>query len=404
MASISTPASLRPRLLSEEEKRRFDGRRSTFHRFPQYLFPSDASKLNDPTARLEIPYAYSHHQAAFYWTRQDALDAMIWNFPTRPPCLNCVLLGEAVAKRCDRMERQWRSQGHVRYCKHCDVRGHKEACVEMVEIRVSPQFVPLLPSGRVFRPRYNKYGVDMFLWTDEERALRKQGRVVWRPLNLDVGDVENKKKLAGKFAAQGVGDITHFSVSVQLLQREMSSSELRAWSVARRMMKRKIDRWDREEADPESEWASQLVGMTQVQARSASPHLKKGPEDNKDDQQLQDQAQLSAGIEAQRKSWEVAFREVRQEQYDRDIRELGTFEAQRNASRWNDVDEPKVMEGIRDFFEKKKWFLENGMYLDEDYACWESAKVLNRETRDLVEDFIPGMLLPVGTTDEVKMQ
>ena len=274
----------------------------------------------------------------------------------------------------------------------------------MVEIRLSPQFVPLLPNGGFSRPRCNKYGVDMFLWTDGERALRKQGKVVWRPLNLHVGDVDNKKKLAARFAAHGAGDITHFSVSTQLLQREMSDIEVRAWSVAQRMMKRKINRWDQEEAESASEWASQLAGMAQVQARSSSPNSKNGPEDNEKYQQLQDQAQLSAGIQAQRKRWEVAFRRVRQEQYDRDIRELGMFEAQRNASRWNEVDGPKVMKGIREFFDKKKWFLQNGMYLDEDYACWESAKVLDRGTRDLIEDFIPGMLLPVETTNDLELQ
>ncbi len=379
----------------------FDSRRSTFHTFPQYLFPSHA---NDLPSHLETPYAYSHHQAAFYWTRQDAKSALIWNLLARPPCLNCVLLGERVAKRCDRMERQWRSQ-HVHCCKRCEIVGLGDACVEMVEIRVLPQFDPLLPNGTVLRPRFNKYGVDIFLWTDAERAVRKQGRAVWRPLNLGTGDVRTKAKLAANFASGRTREITLFSIDPQIWHREDFGSDMEAWFAARRMMGRKVNRWDQADADlisrkskPESEWATTLFDATnRLRSRPARRNLERqvmqldGTESNQENQQRRHQAQLIKDIGAQRRVWELTFRQARQKLHERNVIDHGIFEAHRIDDHRRE-DAVQVMKGIRDFFDQKQFVL--GYERDEHYACWESARMLDRVTRDLIEDFIPGMFLP----------
>jgi hypothetical protein len=63
------------------------GRRSTFHQWPQHLFPSLRNNLDTD---LETPYVFDHFTGSFYWTREDALKDIKWNVWTDPPCLNCV--------------------------------------------------------------------------------------------------------------------------------------------------------------------------------------------------------------------------------------------------------------------------------------------------------------------------
>ena len=254
----------------------------------------------------------------------------------------------------------------------------------------------------------------MFLWTDEEKTLRKQGAVVWRPLNLEVGDVETKGNLVADFAAGGARDITRFCISPPILQQEMSSSEHRAWWVAQRMMRRKTNRWDREEAEPESDWASLLGGMVRGQARPTNKDKAtdvarlNGPDDNKENEQSHHRVHLSMDIEAQSQRWVSAFRQVRQEQYERDVKTLGTFEAHKKDSRWK-LDGPKIITGVHSFFKEKQIFLEkerkrgNDEDEAEQYASWESARILDEESRDLLEEFIPGVLLPVTTRSEAEM-
>ena len=277
-------------------------------------------------------------------------------------------------------------------CKRCESTGVADACIEMVEIRILPQFVPLKPDGKVFRPRFNGSGVDMFLWIDEEKELRRQGKVIWRPLNLIFGDAATKAKLMTKFEAGGAGGFTRLAVDFEESQRNGFDHDVKVWKKAQRMMRRNVERWTHEEA----ELAMARLGQKDhIQTSQPEIHSEKnviqlgGAQDDKENQQPCKQRQ---DTEKQRSKWETEFLDAKQELYEQNMRAFGRTEADETEERWVE-DMPKMMRGIRDFFEQKCSFLERGR--NEEYACWESARFLTLPTRNLIEDFIPGMLLPV---------
>ena len=387
MAVEMTPVWQRPQHLDEETKRKFDHARSTFYDFPQYLFPNNENSVPDA---CDEPYAYSHHQAAFYWTRQDALSGLIWNYTSRPPCLNCVLAGEAVAKRCNRIELQVKSEGDNLCCKACQA-DFADACVEMVEIRVVPQFAALLPDGTIMNQRLNQHGIDLYIWTDEEKELRRQGKVIWRPMNLHTGNVDTKSDLMLDFESGGAGDITKTAISPGLWQRDRYDAEVEAWSKARRMMRRKVERWDVEEAEKAkeaerafAEFAATIaesgVGWTEQQTETLDDKGHKPPPD----------PEIRKKTEAQASKWETEFLRVRKELYGHNASVL--YGANKYSKEDKTMDE--VSTGIKAFFDKKASLLEKGR--DVESACWELAQVLSEEARDWVDDYMPQMLLASG--------
>ena len=384
MAVPATPASFHLPHLDNETKERFDDRRSTFHRYPQYIFPSYANNLDDT---LETPYAYSHHQAAFYWTREDALAALIWNFPAQPPCLNCVLAGEGFARRCNRLSRQRKSRGMKRCCQRCERTGNLEVCVEMMEIRSIPKF---LPDGRNFRPRISKYGVDMFLWTDAEKALRREGKVIWRPINLDYADAVAKAKLMEDFEAGAAGDITKLSINLAMSPWEQHNDDQKARLECQRMMRRKVATWDR--ADCATDLTESLpIEKEQEMTLQLNEHC----DDDEEKLKTQSPEELWSDIEEQCERWKGEVLEARLELYEKEVKNQGRATANKNDEQWNE-NVHIVLRSIRDFFDQKGLFLEQGR--DEESACRESARLIPLETRKWIQELIPGMLFPTNSS------
>lgn len=226
----------------------YDDHLSTFDSWPQHVFPSCANSL---TYELEMPYAFSHHVPAFFWSREDALAAVHWNIYARPPCLNCVTSGEIDAKLCDRLARQERHYGTVRCCHRCEELEMEESCIEMIELRVDwPKDRELavgklnlvdLPNGPNRLRRTNKGWMDKRIWTEEERACRAHGTVIWRPINLNYGDAKAKKSIVAQWhSGEGQG----------IARPEFSAI---ASKSALRLARWQVDHWDGENREKRSE-------------------------------------------------------------------------------------------------------------------------------------------------------
>jgi len=160
-------------------------RHSSLNLYPQYVFPSKLNKLN---SSLEVPYAFSHQRAAFYWTRDNALANHKLNIWAKPPCLNCELAGEDKARKCNRRQRQGDSLGRIQCCTRCESTGEMLNCVEQVEIRADNRY------GHIEEKDWGEIIV-FNQWHKEERALRDVGLVWWTPINLEWGDTDRKRMM-----------------------------------------------------------------------------------------------------------------------------------------------------------------------------------------------------------------
>jgi hypothetical protein len=401
MTILVTPTQERPRKLDDETKRRFDDRRSTFHRFHQYLFPSEMNESTLP-GHLEAPYAYSHHQAAFYWTRQDALSALIWNPSARPPCLNCVLAGEAVAKRCDRMERQWSSEGLTWCCKTCVDTGHEHACVEMIELRIVPKFCSLFDDGSVFSPRFGRKGTDRFIWTADEKALRRQGKVIWRPINLHSDDFHKKAELMARFEAGGAGEMTRFCISPGLSHPEKHNANSESWLKARFMMRRKVEHWDRAETsylvlenDPGPE---AILEPEAASAPRVTPKLTTVFNDSHENKENSEPVTAAIKIDDVERDWLIWRKELlraRHKAREEQTKDLGQGGAAKIDAEWHKRSE-QVLEAVRHFLDKRSVFLARWPG-EVEKAVWEAAGEVDSKARVWIEELVPELLFSTPT-------
>ena len=260
------------------------GRRSTFDDWPQYLFPS---KWNNLAADLQTPYAFSHHNTAFYWTKDDAKELIRWNINAQPPCLNCIVLGEARAKACDRLRRQEQTYGISRCCTCCEKRGLDDACIETIEIRIdgmhglegateeaerhfciqSRNDVDLLTARNTGTGRLGRSFMDDVPWIDSERALRKEGLVLWRPINLHVGNTEAKTDLMREFEAEESSSLTRSTLAENEARFVLRIEDINFdYDGIREDMEAQVVRWDSEDLAG----ARPVPGSTNVAGRQAS--------------------------------------------------------------------------------------------------------------------------------------
>jgi hypothetical protein len=174
-------------------------RQETLSIYPQHIFPSELNKLD---SSLETPYAFSYKEAAFYWTRDDALANRKLNIWAKPPCLNCELAGEGPARRCNRYTRQEDSLGKIQSCTRCERECGATSCVEQIEIRADGTY------------GHTDTGIDPDIDVEkdmpseprqpfvEEQNLRASGLVWWMPINLGHGNIEKKEALVARWKQQ----------------------------------------------------------------------------------------------------------------------------------------------------------------------------------------------------------
>ncbi|RMD41396.1 hypothetical protein DV735_g3744, partial [Chaetothyriales sp. CBS 134920] len=175
---------------------------------------------NNLASDLEVPYAFTHNTASFYWTKADALNDVRWNIWVQPPCLRCISKGEVKSKACDRMRRQNETFGMMRSCMECCKEGLEDACIETIELRLDggEGIGPSIRKANIDTPdngpkngvaairarnqrlnRQCKTFIDQVVWMASERRLRINGQVIWKPINLHVGDTKAKMEILDSF-------------------------------------------------------------------------------------------------------------------------------------------------------------------------------------------------------------
>ncbi|RMZ90746.1 hypothetical protein DV736_g2026, partial [Chaetothyriales sp. CBS 134916] len=240
------------------------GRHATFHSYPQYLFPSECNNL---ASDLEVPYAFSHHTASFYWTKADALDDVRWNIWVQPPCLRCILKGQVKAKGCDRMRRQNDTFGMIRSCMECYKDGLEDACIETIELRIDGGhgIGPAIREAHIGTPDDPKNGLagirarnqrlnrqcrtffDQVVWVQSEKMLRKNGHVVWKPINLHVGDTMAKMEIFDTFLWSEGNELSHsgFVGNPGRFMRKVQFGRKRLlWMDIRDTMEKRVAQWE----------------------------------------------------------------------------------------------------------------------------------------------------------------
>ena len=353
------------------------GRLSTFHRWPQYLFPSRWNKI---AFDLEVPYAFSHHSSSFYWTRDDALNDVRWNMWMQPPCLNCLIKSKVKAKGCDRMRRQENSFGTTRCCTSCQQAGLEDGCIETIELRIDPSkgVIPAMNEAERRFPieRRNGYEtvhtydedhgrrpktfMDETIWIDSERGLRKKGLAIWKPINLHVGDLEAKAEVAKKFE-QGAGrNLTHVSLTEDPARFLRTMKGMNLEYDVRDNMARRVAGWDAE-AEVE-DLRAKLGAVLASPDMLASPPV---PISNLVDETAETANQLrELELDDVCEHWSFMLNQAQADLYKLEIKGFGRTAANKTAERWaQDVAEVTPQVGIF-LSEKMKAIVENGTDLD----------------------------------------
>ncbi|RMZ78672.1 hypothetical protein DV738_g3765, partial [Chaetothyriales sp. CBS 135597] len=241
------------------------GRHATFHSYPQYLFPSQHNNL---ASDLEVPYAFTHYTASFYWTKADALNDVRWNIWVQPPCLGCILKGQVKAKTCDRMRRQNDTFGTIRSCTECSKEGLDDACIETIELRLDggEGIGPAIRKAHIDTPdRGPKNGlaairarnqrlkrqcrtfIDQVVWVNSERRLRMNGQVIWKPINLHVGDTRAKMEVVDSFLWSEGNELSRsaFAPNPGRFKRKVELGRKKfEWVDIRDTMKTRVAQWE----------------------------------------------------------------------------------------------------------------------------------------------------------------
>jgi hypothetical protein len=409
-------------------------RHSTFDQFPQYMFPSlynaECDRMDD---RHDIPYAFSHHHAAFFWTQEDALNGLYWNIFARPPCLNCICEGEYRAMQCNRGARQFESMGQERCCTYCEEMGASEdSCIEMIEVRINPisslaitqnvedesvKHVRKSPTtlAKEYRDptpskgRYDQHGVDSHIWTDYEKLLRSEGKVYWTPINLHLIQPAIKDRLLQIYGAGYTAPIT-LPGAINGYRRpnaEDDDYDAKLWSMHRDMMFDKVAMWAEEERKLDLEQQArnerEMKRWDILAEDSQSNSKAKSTMDASKGVRSDAAAVKDATIQHSFERAKVQLLQARQAQYADEIINLPVKQAEAREETWR-KEYAGVFEVLKRYLGGRLERLEIGM--SEDEACWEGWRAAEAGDRKLggiarawIDDLKPELLMAGGIED-----
>jgi hypothetical protein len=350
-------------------------RHSTFDRYPQLLFPSECNNL---ASDLETPYAFSHHSGSFFWRREDALSSCKWNIWAQPPCLNCIVKGEAAARTCDRYRRQNYTYGLVRTCSRCEKNGNSDACIETIECRAPElECKSLLHQSAISNLRRSRNGehtiyqydhsqirdgrglADSFQWSEIERDRRRSGLVIWRPINLGVGDVVAKAEAVCLYGQAGGRKFMHGGTQTP---------------DQRRTMEELVARWDqdisvRKVPEPPVDGASGLQADINVELAP----LRKADHDE------------------MCQHWTEKLIQAQKDLYELEMKGVGKRAASRTLLRWLQAADV-VMSELDSFVIEKARLMAATDIRSEELRKKAALCVLSEETRYWLMKLIPAVL------------
>ena len=363
----------------------YASRLSAVDNYKQYVFPTATNNL---TYDLESPYAFSYLDGAFFWTREDALSAIQWQPAARPPCLNCVVAGEVSAKLCDRLSRQERHKGMVRCCHRCEKLGHQDSCVELVELRVDwPSLKEVLATPKdmenlPYVPRRQTAQTDRAdsrIWTISEKKLRASGKVIWRPINLQYGDVCRKKDVVAQLEA-GAGQ--------RITRLRFSPSSNRSWQtphdtagnpvppVSLKVARQQVAQWDAEHVrHSDSDKAAPSSTLATTIARSGS--------------HLSTPTSASSRLSGDFQYWSSCLLAGRSERYKSNLKQYGRTRANREDKAFEDA-VVGLLSSLRELLDQRKSLMSSGY--DESEAHKIAVQKLSEGTQAWFQDLVPDLI------------
>jgi hypothetical protein len=350
--------SPRPRPLSSSFYAPIDhsipARQSTLHRYPQHIFPSKKNQLDSD---LQVPYAFSHPHAAFYWTEADALENHKLNIWVQPPCLNCELEGEHESRQCDRYAKQEDSEGQILCCTRCKRKGDEWGCIEQLEIRADGNFAVI-------------YNAVLDQWRGEEQELRRKGLVWWVPINLEYGDAVRKAEI--------VEEWTRRDARPELRSAQLKRGEI-TWRTIKQMnpvqgglsfgrifdSSSKVSLKDLEDAEALEERTSFCKQMNQAlvaewndEEGDLRREAAQAEEDARVERLYPDNKRSVLELARWKLYWSERIRIERVQQYHKEIRELGQEVADLHQAAWEAKD---IISQACHFLDRKQHWVQYGV-------------------------------------------
>ena len=363
----------------------YASRLSAVDKYKQYIFPTADNNL---TYDLESPYAFSYLDGAFFWTREDAMSAIHWQPAARPPCLNCVVAGEVHAKLCDRLSRQERHKGMVRCCHRCEKLGHQDSCLELVELRIDwPSLTEVLatPQGMEKLPyvsRRRNAQTDRAtsrIWTTSEKKLRASGKVIWRPINLQYGDVSIKANVVARWEAGKGQSIT---------RSQFSPSANKSWQtphgpngdpmppVSLKVARQQVAQWDAEDLS-QSDSDKRSAGLRSVKAIARSASHSSTP------------ASASSSPSGEFPYWSSCLLAGRSERYKRYLQQYGRVRANREDEAFDEA-VVRLLSSLRELLEQRRSLISSGNQESEAHKM--AVQELSEETQAWFQDIVPDLI------------
>lgn len=352
---------------------------STLSLYPQHIFPSESNKLD---SSLEIPYAFSHEKAAFYWTRDDALANYKLNIWAKPPCVSCELVGEDFARSCNRYTRQEDSLGKIKCCTRCERLGQATSCIEQIEIRGDGTYGHIdVEKGETSKSSQ---------WSTAQRDLREGGIVWWAPINLDYGDNEQKEVIFARWKEQrhprlalptsGIdkGTQSYASFVIEQISRAQGEEKM---LVGRARNQELVAEWDEEDLTLEprllalqaEEAATAATVATTKEATRLNESSEKSPNSKLEDDQLY---------------WVGRIRAETEERYFKEVEEVG----REVAGALQTAEEALIRNCVsqaRRFLQLKHSLMESGA--SEEEAVLSSKQALSEDVDSHLQGLVPQM-------------
>ena len=402
--SCSTPLSARDSVVSTRSlwatspdvgESMIPRRHATLNLYPQHLFPSHANWLKSALPgwkNLEVPYAFSHKDAMFYWTQDDALRDWKWNVWARPPCLNCHLSGEDMARSCDQVKTREESFGLDRACWRCKAKGEASSCVEMIERRAD---------GSVGVDGHDIDKKDMGLWEKRERQVREQERVWWRPVNLENGDVVGKRRVLEEW--ENIQDDRFLHVQKNWVLPDLSQYGREAPRLDfLHQEEERVRRLElmKDEKERQEVMRIRVAGWNVEDAfiesiKQQSEEVRKDPTEMRRQlwrRRKKAEAELEASIAEQQEFWTLRIRAERDFEYQDAVRAFGTKVANKQEDVWSAGDS-EMLDQVRGYIDAEARLLaENTRWKEGEIA----REIFSGHVVDRLQCLVPQFCRSLG--------
>ena len=220
---------------------------------------------------------------------------------------------------------------------------------------------------------------DWRIWTISEKKLRASGKVIWRPINLQYGDVSRKQDVVARWEA-GKGQC--------ITRSQLSPSANKSWQtphgpdgdpippVSLTVARQQVAQWDAEDLrQSDSDITSTDSGSVKAIARSTS--------------HLSTPVSVSSTSSGEFQYWSSCLLAGRSERYERNVQQYGRVRANGEDRAFEEA-VVGLLSSLRAMLEQRKSLILTGNQEAEAHKM--AIQELSEETQAWFQDLVPDLI------------